>query len=291
MDSLYSIIKKDYPGARLYDDYCRMLDELNPDIAVVCCFFGDHAKVASEVLKRGIHLFVEKPVATTMEDLHMLKEMYDKSGVLLAAMLGLRYAPWFLAAWKTVKEGKIGQVRLMNAQKSYKLGNRGEHYKKRETYGGTIPWVGSHAIDWIYWFSGKKFVSVYSSHTNHFNSEHGDLEVTALCHFAMEDEVFASVSIDYMRPAAAREHGDDRIRVVGTKGIVEVRSSEAYLFSEDTGENISLSLPGGQSIFGDFLKEVRKEGKCLVSAEDSFYVTEACIKARMSADENRIVYF
>lgn len=78
VDFLYNIIKKDYPDAKLYNNYYRMLDELNPDIGVVCCYFGDHAKVASETLKRCIHLFVEKPVATNMEDLHMLKEIYNK---------------------------------------------------------------------------------------------------------------------------------------------------------------------------------------------------------------------
>ena len=288
---LYNIVKRDYPHAKIYNNYCRMLDELKPDIGVVCCYFGDHAKVASEVLKRGMHLFVEKPIATNMEDLHMLKEIHGKSGASLAAMFGIRYTPWFFTAWEAVKRGKIGEIRLMNAQKSYKLGNRGDHYKKRETYGGTIPWVGSHAIDWLYWFSARKFISVYSSHSNLFNRGHGDLETTALCHFVMENKVFASVSIDYMRPDTANGHDDDRIRVVGTEGIVEVRERKVYLANKDTEGSMELDLLERKDIFKDFLEQVRNEGKCMVSAEDSFYVTEACIKARVSADENRIVYF
>jgi hypothetical protein len=49
-------------------------------------------------------------------------------------------------------------------------------------------------------------------------------------------------------------------------------------------------LPEGQ-IFADFMKQVRGEDKCMVSAEDSFVVTEACLKARLSADKNEVVYF
>jgi predicted dehydrogenase len=56
---------------------------------------------------------------------------------------------------ESIKQGSIGKVRLMNSQKSYKLGSRSEFYKHRQTYGGTIPWVGSHAIDWMYWLSGR----------------------------------------------------------------------------------------------------------------------------------------
>ncbi|NSW90005.1 MAG: Gfo/Idh/MocA family oxidoreductase [Firmicutes bacterium] len=291
ISSLYNIVAKDHPYVKTYDDYCKMLDELKPDIAVVCCYFGDHAKVAAEVLRRGIHLFIEKPIATNMEDLYMLKEIYSKSGVFLATMFGIRYTPWFLTAWEAVKKGKIGEIRLMNAQKSYKLGNRGEHYKDRKTYGGTIPWVGSHAIDWLYWFSAKKFILVYSSHSNLFNKGHGDLEITALCHFVMENQVFASVTIDYMRPDTAKGHDDDRIRIVGTEGILEVCNRKVYLVNKETEGTVELDLLEGREIFQDFLKQVRSEEKCMISAEDSFYVTEACIKARMSADENRVVYF
>ena len=44
-------------------------------------------------------------------------------------------------------------------------------------------------------------------------------------------------------------------------------------------------------IFVDFVNQVRKEGKCLVSAKDSFVVTEACLRAREAADKQQIVYF
>ncbi|MGB3985255.1 MAG: Gfo/Idh/MocA family oxidoreductase, partial [Limnochordia bacterium] len=64
-----------------YDDYRRMLDELKPDIAAVNCHFGDHGKANFEVLSRKIHLFAEKPLATTMEELAVLKQEYDRAGV------------------------------------------------------------------------------------------------------------------------------------------------------------------------------------------------------------------
>lgn len=151
VDRLYkSTVDQGY-CPRKFDDYVKMLEELKPDIAAVACRFSDHAKIAAQALKMGIHVFVEKPVATTLDDLEMLKEVYRNSGCHLSAMFGIRYEPCFFAAWKAVKDGKIGTVRLMNAQKSYKLGTRSELYRRRETYGGTIPWVGSHAIDWLYW--------------------------------------------------------------------------------------------------------------------------------------------
>jgi predicted dehydrogenase len=276
---------------RKFESFIDMLDQLMPDIVAVACHFNDHASVTVEALNRGMHVFVEKPIATTLEDLEIVKAAYKKSDAHLAAMFGIRYTPWFLTAKKLLQEGSIGEIRLMNAQKSYRLGERSELYRKRETYGGTIPWVGSHAIDWMYALSGEQFLSVFASHSTRSNNGHGELEATGLCHFTFTNEVFGSVNIDYLRPKQAPNHADDRIRVAGTKGILEVHDNKVYLISEQADGIQEVPLLAEQESFVDFLQQVRGAGKCMVSAEQSFMVTEACLKARLSADEGRVVYF
>ena len=290
MEDLYQeVINLGYKPL-IYEDYRNMFDEINPDIAVINCYFGDLAKVSKEALSRNINVFTEKPVATTLEDLESLKKAYQRSKKTFVAMLGIRYKPWFLTAHHYVEEGSIGKVRLLNAQKSYKLGRRGENYKSREVYGGTIPWVGSHGVDWIRWFSREEFVSVYASHSSKDNQDHGDLEMTALCHFVLTNEVFASLTIDYFRPANAPTHDDDRLRVVGSEGIIEVIKNKVFLIDSKIAGVREVPLEPEGSIFLDFLKEVEGRGKCLVTAEDSFRITEVCLKARQSADEAKVIY-
>ena len=58
VSGLYKRLREQYPSLRLYEDYCRMLDELKPDIAVICCFFADQSRAAIEALNRGIHVFM-----------------------------------------------------------------------------------------------------------------------------------------------------------------------------------------------------------------------------------------
>lgn len=276
---------------REYGDYRKMLDQEKPDVAVINTDFAFNAGIAAEALDRGIHVFVEKPVATTFEDLDRVRGALASSGRKLAAMLGLRYARHFYTAWKAVREGAIGEVRLMTAQKSYRLGERGPNYRKREIYGGTIPWVGSHAIDWLYWFGNKRFKSVMASHSRSHNRGHGDLEMTAICHFTLEDEVLGAVNIDYLRPSTAPSHDDDRARIAGTTGVIEVRMNKVYLISEQRSGVQELAPDNPGSFFADFVAEIRGGGQCLVSAEDSLYVTEACLRARESADTGRLVSF
>jgi predicted dehydrogenase len=291
MDPLYRALENEGVPIQAYSDYRRMLDVEKPDIAVVDCYFGDHGAISMEALRRGIHVFSEKPAANSLLELEELIDIYRQSGVSFSAMMGLRYAPWFQAAKKAVEEGTIGEVRLMNAQKSYRLGSRADFFKDRRTYGGTIPWVGSHAIDWLYWLGGGKFKSVYASHSRMHNRNHGDLEVTALCQFTMTSEVLGSVTIDYLRPDQAPTHDDDRIRVAGTRGVLEVRESKVYLVNDEADGIRELPQVQGPQIFEDFVRQVQGKGACLVSAEDVFAVTEACLRARLSADEGRVVNF
>ncbi|PTW00931.1 putative dehydrogenase [Halanaerobium saccharolyticum] len=290
VEDLYQKLKLDY-DLKKYDDYIKMLDELKPDVAAVACHFGDHARAAVEVLKRNIDLFVEKPIATTLAELAEVKSAYEKSDSKLAAMFGIRYKPWFLTAYKYIKEGAIGEVRLMNAQKSYRLGQREDFYKKRETYGGTIPWVGSHAIDWMQWLSGKDFKSVYASHSTIANQNHGELEVSALCHFDFEDQAAGSVNIDYLRPQNATSHDDDRIRIAGDKGVIEVLKEKVYLINDEIEGNRELPLVKKKEIFADFLDWVKGNGDCMITAEESFRVTEAALQARRSADQKKLIQF
>ncbi len=276
---------------QIFEDYRKMLDDLEPDIVAVASQFYVQAPITIEALKRGINVFVEKPVATTMKELENVKNAYKRSNVSLAAMFGIRYDPWFLTAWKLVQKGAIGRVRLMNAQKSYKLGSREDFFKKRDTYGGTIPWVGSHAIDWLHWFSGESFKDVYASHSSQYNHDHGELEISAMVHFNFSNQVMGAVNIDYLRPDTASSHGDDRIRIAGTEGVIEVRDEKVFLTNNEKDGVQKVDLEENKGIFVDFLRQVRGTGKCLISAEDSFYITEACLKARQSADENQVVYF
>jgi predicted dehydrogenase len=274
----------------VYDDHIKMLDELKPDAVVINGPFNLHARMCIEAMERGINVLCEKPVALTLEDLGRIETAYHKTnGLLLMSMVGLRYEPCFMTAWKAVKEGAVGKVKLIHTQKSYKLGTRPDFYKSRKTYGGTIPWVGSHALDWIYWFSGSEFDSVLASHTAEDNYGNGDLEIAAQCQVMMKNGVQASASIDYLRPLSAVTHGDDRVRVAGTQGVIEVLGGKVTLIDS---EGLRELLPTADvGVFSDFSNHVQGRSKALVSTEDTFVLTRACLLARESADTEKLICF
>jgi predicted dehydrogenase len=266
-----------------YEDYRRMLDREKPDVAVVAPFFFLQSAVACDCMARGIHVFVEKPMAVSMDQLERLRRSHAAAGVALCPMLESRYRPEFHAAWRAVRDGLIGEPLLIAAQKSYKLGARHPMFTHRATYGGTIPWVAIQAIDWIQWFSGGRIVEVSARQTALGNHGHGELESSGACLFRLSNSGAGLVSFDYFRPRSAPTHGEDRLRLAGEKGVIEVFGGEARICTNDAPLR---QLPKEEpvSIFQEFVRHIEAGAPLRMSAEEAFTVSELSLQAREAAD-------
>ena len=287
VEPMAEALRKYYSGPfALYEDYRLMLAEVPCDLVMVDGPFHQHAEMCVECLKYNRHVFCEKPIALTLEDLEKIEEAYDKAepGTRIASMVGLRTEPAFHAAYRAVSSGAIGKVQMVNARKSYKLGQRRDFFKKRETYGGTIPWVGSHALDWILWFSGAPYKTIGAFHNSAENRDHGDLEMTCAVMSVMENGVIGTASIDYWRPQGAATHGDDQVRVAGTDGVIEVAHGKCTLITGSGEKEIELTENVG--IFRDFVRSIIDGTPGIVSSEETFELTRACLIARDDADMN-----
>jgi predicted dehydrogenase len=205
-------------------------------------------------------------------------------------MLPYRYHPEFHAARTAVAEGLVGEPLLITAQKSYKLGARHPMYTRRFTYGGTIPWVAIHAIDWVFWFTRGRITDVSAIHTTSGNRSHGELESCGVCLFRLANSGAAAVSCDYFRPPGAPTHGDDRLRVAGEKGIVEVAGGEAVLTA---GSAPPRKLPREEprSLFEEFVRHVEEGSPLRITAEEAFDVSELALKSREAADSRTSIKF
>jgi predicted dehydrogenase len=272
-----------------YDDWRTMLDDARPQVLVVCGPFDLHATMSIEAMQRGIHVFVEKLAALTFEDFERLRDCHQAyPSVRLGSMMGKRYDPGFNTAHQLIRSGAIGDVRLINTRKSYKLGKREAYYHDRATYGGTIAWVGSHAIDWILWLSGHAIESIFAVQSSACNDNHGTLERAAVCQFTLEGERFATASIDMFRPANAPTHDDDWVRLVGSNGVIEARKESLQLINSENDGSKHVPVCCDRQIFRDFVEEIdgaRADRPALVTAAQTLALTEACLLARQAADD------
>ena len=272
-------------GAKYYEDWRGLVDGEKIELAVVNPWFSDAADISAECLRRGVSVFSEKPLATTPEKLDRLREAWEKSGAALGGMFNLRYCAWFLTVRRAIEDGLIGQVRQLHARKSYKLGVRGGVYQRRETYGGIIPWVGIHALDWVLQLGGR-CVSVSAAQSDRFNRGNGELEMTSAILAVMEQGVIGTVTADFLRPDGAPRHDDDRLCVTGTKGMLEALNGEVYI--EDDRPRRLLPLERGRNCLSVMLDDMNTPAGRRRTLDD-IEVTRVALMARAAGDQGTVM--
>ena len=281
------------PQTRIYDDYRKMLDEVKPDVVAVFAPYARNGEVNIEAVRRGCHVFSEKPIAASIEHLDRLRAERDKAKVRVTAMLPMRTFPVFAAAHQAVKRGLIGEPVLISAQKSYKFGSkRAWYYKQRKDYGGSILWVAIHAIDFIRFVSGLEYARVTAHQAVKGHKDYPECEDCGALLFGMTNGGQATLTFDYFRPKKATSHGDDRLRVVGTEGTVEVRLTKEPFCELTTNDQPpkQLDLPDSKTnMFIDFVTELRGGKPHVLAPKDPFRATEVAIKGRQSADAGSTV--
>ena len=271
---------------RVYDDYQEMLEKESLEVVGVCLPFFQNPEASIAAARRGIHVLSEKPAATDLSDLARLEHQVRQSGIQYSIMLDMRTLPIFRAARQAVQQGAIGEPILISSQKSYKYGaKRPWFYRERKTYGGTIPWVGIHALDYMEWVSGQKYTHVAAYEGNKAHSQSPGCEDHAGLLLRLANGGTATCHLDLLRPEAAPTHGDDRLRIAGSEGVLEVWGIEERVrLLGPRGKSGDLPLPPAVDFFTAFVAELRGESQPLVSSVEAFDITRTCLKARDAAD-------
>jgi predicted dehydrogenase len=93
-----------------FDDLGAMLDQTKPDVLHVCSPHGLHAAHAIEAVKRGIHVIVEKPLATEQAGARAVIAAAEAAGVHAAVCLTKRSYPMVAELRARILAGELGEV-------------------------------------------------------------------------------------------------------------------------------------------------------------------------------------
>lgn len=281
---------KRFTAQRTYADYRQMLDAERFDIVAVCNSNGERAAAMLACLERKAHVIAEKPFAIEMKDLERVRRAVARAGVRVSTLLPMRFDPPYLALRRAVESGAIGEVVQVAGQKSYKLGKRPEWFKRRATYGGTIAWIGIHMIDLMRWTSGREFTEALSYQARIGPPEIGEMETVTGTLFRLDNGGIGTLRMDYFRPETAPSHGDDRLRLAGTKGVVEYQAATGVtLLTGNARPQQITDLPPRGSVFIDFLESLYLGKTPALSEADIWRVNEITLLARDSAERHAIV--
>ena len=109
--------KAKFPGARTYADWRKCLEQKDLDAVLCCTPDHHHALIAIMAMNRGLHVYMEKPIALTVEEARLVRATYLKNKHKLATQAGTqRHAnPNFARVRELVRDGAVGELRNVYA--------------------------------------------------------------------------------------------------------------------------------------------------------------------------------
>jgi predicted dehydrogenase len=274
--------------ARQYQEYGAMLEQEKLDLAAICNSDGRRTNAILACAAKGLHVISEKPLALNRRDLAAVRQAFSRPTLHLGCLLPMRFSSPFLAMKQIVDSGVIGEVLQITGQKSYNLGTRPEWQRQRDSYGSTVLWIGPHMIDLMRYCSGRELVEVagYQSRVGH--PEAGDMEDVTAAIYKLDNGGVATLHMDYLRPDAAPGHGDDRLRLAGTKGIVEyLEALGVVVLSGKAKPSTLTSLPPEGSVFLDFIQSVYLGKPAKLSIADIYRVNEIALATHEASRDHR----
>ncbi|HXA53360.1 MAG TPA: Gfo/Idh/MocA family oxidoreductase [Solirubrobacteraceae bacterium] len=157
-------------GVRMWSDWEQLLEE-ELDVLFVCLWNDIAPTVVMEGLKRGLHVFCEKPPGRTVQDIVQVREV-ERANSHLKLKYGFnhRYHESVRDALKIVQGGALGAVvDLRGVYGKSKMIRFDQDWRtKREIAGGGILLdQGIHMVDMMRLFAGE-FVDIHSHVSNAF---------------------------------------------------------------------------------------------------------------------------
>lgn len=285
------------PSARFVDSsqVAALLKDPNVTAVIVCTPTFTHKAIVCKALAAGKHVFCEKPVAETDEDVRECYEQAKRHGVKLFCAFNRRYDPGLRKIKNKVLNGELGEIFLV---KTTARDSPIPSIDYLRTSGGIFHDCAVHDIDVVCWMMGERpirvqtFGSLLSPALQELRGKDFDT-VTMSFQFASGK----LATIDLSRNAC---YGyDQRCEVFGSRGMLqnanhrpngvfrwtpEASSQDPILYSFPSRYQESYEIE-----LDYFLDLVTGRAEEEVSQEDVLAVTKIASACEKSAKEGVIV--
>lgn len=188
----------------VFENYQKMLTEMEPDIVSICTPVPTHATLVFGCLESAIPeaIHCEKPMATTWKDARRMAYMADRRGVQLTFNHQRRFSPIWREPKELLDSGAIGRLERVEVACGELLDN-GTHYIDLANM-----YNDEQNVEWV--LCGLDYREEYIKYGAH-NENHG----LALWQYENGVSGLASTGIGADAVGATN-------RLVGTDGVIEV---------------------------------------------------------------------
>jgi predicted dehydrogenase len=207
-------------GARkVYTDYGKMLRDPDVDAVAVATPDFAHREPIVAAARAGKHIIVEKPLATTCEDLDQIAEAVTRSGVKFMVDFHNRWSPPLVVARNDIENGAIGEI----VSAYLRLNNTIYVPLKMLSWSAksSILWfLGSHTVDALRFLLHDEVARVYSvSRSGVLRGKGVDVPDIYQTILELDGGPIATIENHWIMPDTSPSYNDFKVSVVGSKGM------------------------------------------------------------------------
>lgn len=255
---------------RAFTNYQKLLDK-DIDAISICVPTGLHKKVSLDVIKSGIHLLVEKPIAATVKEAKAIITAARKKKLVLQVGHIERFNPIVGVIKNAIKGEEVVAIDIV----------RVGPFPPRVKDVGVIVDIGVHDIDLLSYLTDSDFDEIHALSTSSIN-DYGK-EDTAILSFRMKNGVLGHITTNWLTPYKVREikvAAKDKL-FVGNFITQEVTEYSRYT-TDPAGYavrqlNVSLGEPLRYEL-ESFVDAVENKGKPKVTGEDGLKALEVALE-------------
>jgi predicted dehydrogenase len=141
-------------GAEASTDLDAVLRDPEVDAVDVCIPTPAHRDATERALAAGKHVFLEKPIALTLEDADAILQAAAASERLFMVGLVLRFWPEYVELQRRVAAGEVGRVNAVATRRLSPPADWAEWFGDRSQTGGTAVDLLVHDFDQMNWLLG-----------------------------------------------------------------------------------------------------------------------------------------
>ena len=199
-------------GAATYADYRELLADERVTLVAVCVPTTLHAEVAAAAFRAGKHVFIEKPLALTLDDCDRLvgeAARAEALGVRSVVGFNLRSHRLVRQARDVIRSGVLGEIELLRTlwTADWSGAVRPVWHAVRAQGGGALLEIGAHQADLWRWLLDSEVESVHAvSRSTAFEDQ------TAAVQARMASGVLVSAAV------SQRTTSQNVIEVFGSRG-------------------------------------------------------------------------
>lgn len=268
--------------------FLASLEELleNCDAVAISSENTKHLAHIEAAANAGKHIICEKPVVVRQADFDKVREVVSKNNVKFMTAFPCRFSPAYQNLKQRIKSGELGEIKAINAT------NRGQcpgmwFIQPELSGGGAMIDHVVHVADLLRDLLGEEPSNVEGQiGSNMYGGK--DWDDTAMVTLDYPSGVFATLDSSWSRPKSFRTWGDVTMKVVGTKGVLNVdlfdqsighyRNDRAKSYMD---QGYGSDLDG--ALMGAFVEACLDNTEIPVTLEDGLAAASVSIKAYQSS--------